>query len=235
MPLWVVLTGALTTILVTVLMSQLLGPPDEADQPLQPLRAAGFTVSMPGTPKRSDQPVTMTLIGPAADRVGPTRATSYTSESRDKVYIASVVEGPTTPAFDLAEGVTGMAAAAGGSLREKTTARYRGHPAIDARVTGVAEGKGTLFARVVHAGDRVFILQVIVEGDDVATPPAPFRQVVRSLRITAAPATGRRRNERPLLLRKKATAQVDKAMARCITQAESADALQRCGFDLVAP
>jgi len=235
MPLWILLTGALTTVLVTVLMSQLLGPSDEADQPLQPLRAAGFTVSMPGTPKRSDQPVPMTIVGPAADRVGPTRATSYTSESGDKAYIASVVEGPTTRAFDLAEGVAGMAAAAGGSLRETTTSRYRGHPAIDARVTGVADGEGTLFARVVHAGARVFILQVIVAGDDVATAPARFRQVVRSLRITPAPAGGRRRGERPLLLRKKPAAQADDEMARCIAEADSADALQRCGFDLVAP
>lgn len=236
MPAWMLVLYAVTTVVVTIVMSQLLGPPDEADQPLRPVHAAGFTISMPGTPERSDQPVPMVFVGPAADRVPPTKAISYTSESADKAYMTSVVQGPTTAAADLGSGVAGMAANTGGSLRETRRSRYRGHPAIDARITGVGDGKATTFARLVLADDRVFVVQVVVAGKDVATPPPAFPRVLRSLRITA-PTAAQRRGKRPLLLRKTPAADRgdDGALARCIAAAESADALQRCGFEVVRP
>lgn len=239
MPPWILVSGALATIVVTVLMSQLLGPPDEADKSLRPVHAAGFTISMPGTPQRSDQPVALNVVGPAKDLVGPTTATSYTSESADKVYIVSAVESPTTPAINLSEAVTAMAAATGGSLRESARSRYRGRPAINARITGVADGKATTFARIVHAGDRVFILQVIVEGDDVTTPPSAFAGVLRSLRISA---TNRQKSaaKRPLLMRKIPDSRSDGAaddstLTDCIAAAADAAALQRCGFEVIRP
>jgi hypothetical protein len=120
-------------------------------------------------------------VGPAKDLLGPTTATSYTSESADKAYIVSAVEGPTTAALDLSEGVAGMAAATGGIVRDSERTRYRGHRTIDARISGVGDDQATMFVRIVHAGERVLVRQAIVEGDDVTTPPPAFAGVLRAL------------------------------------------------------
>ena len=201
MPAWLAVVCALTAAVAGILVKQLLAGSDESGKPLAALRGEGFDIRMPGTPQRSEEAIPLPIVGPAKDLVGPTTAITYTSDGDDVAYSVSVVEGPTTVASDLQQGLAGMAAALGGSVRDRVNGRYRGRPAINARITGVADGKATSFVRIVRARKRVFMLQAVVRGKDVDRPPSAFRRVLASLRIHAA-ARGATSVEDPIVARK---------------------------------
>jgi len=186
---WIAVLVALTAVAVSVSISQLFDQGDEADEPLSTLRGDGFTVRMPGTPERSEQPIALPIVGPAKALVEPTKAIGYASESHDKAYMITVIVGPTTVAFDLTTGLDGMASAVGGSVRSRATTRHGAHRAIDGRIARLSDPEATMFVRIVHAGERVFVLQAIVRGDDVRTPPRYYAPFIKSLRIRKQPAT----------------------------------------------
>ena len=204
MPRWSVTIMVLTTVAMSLFTRQLFDHNGEADKPLAVLQGDGFSVRMPGEPKREQTQIPIPIVGPAKDLIAPTAATSYTSASDDEAFVVSVVDGPMTAAADLDDGLTAIAQTVGGRLRDRTVTRHRGHRAVDARIVATTDGEPTtIFVRAVHAGDRVFLLQAIVAGEDIDTPPAQYAPLVASLHIRRTTTTTAGNVDRPALLRKR--------------------------------
>jgi hypothetical protein len=190
-------------------------------KPLAALHAEGFRVRMPGSPQRSEDPVPIPIVGPAKDLVGPTTAITYTSESDDKAFAITVIEGPTAVGFDRDAAIAGLAGTFGGTLRDSAKTRYRGHPSIDATIDGVEGERTTAFVRVVHAGRRVFVLQAHVDAERADTPPPAYADILASLQI-AIPARRPAGADDPIVARKIATkppVSVAAGLAHCHRQA----------------
>jgi len=158
------------------------GDGDEGDRAGGPrvstLKGRGFTVDMPGSPKR--QVIT------AQTAAGPVPITAYISESGEEGFSMSVLTVPKGVKGNLDGAVKGAAASVGGTLKNSATTRYQGFPARDARIANAADkdgNKGTVFARVILASGRVFQLQYVTAGADVEAPPAAYRRFVSSLKI----------------------------------------------------
>jgi hypothetical protein len=147
----------------------------EATKDLATLKGDGFTVSMPGKPKRSEQSVP-TLKGTV-------KAISYTSDSKDKAFSIGYTELPKGIRGDLHGAIAGGAANVGGIVHDERTTTYQGYKARDARITGAAKNKGTLFVRAILTDDRLYVLQFIGSGNDLKTPPAAYDEIVGSLKI----------------------------------------------------
>ena len=165
---------ALTFLFVSVLPS--CG--GEADKALAPFEAEGFSVSMPGTPKRS----TETATTPA----GPITVILYSSESRNKAYVASYIDLPPGVQGDLAGAITGAAGAVKGTPQDEVQTTYQSFPARDARITNASDGEGnkaTVFTRAILAKGRLYQLQYVEEGADVKTPPSVYSEFLASLKI----------------------------------------------------
>ncbi|HEV2775064.1 MAG TPA: hypothetical protein VGV90_05695 [Solirubrobacteraceae bacterium] len=138
----------------------------------------GFTVAMPGSPKR--QAIT------AQTSAGPVPITAYITQGGEEGFSMSVLTVPEGVKGDLAGAVEGAAASVKGRLKDSRTTRYQGFPARDARITNAADengNEGTVFARVILAKGRVFQLQYVTGGADVKSPPAAYRSFVSSLKI----------------------------------------------------
>jgi hypothetical protein len=147
----------------------------EATKGLATLKGDGFTVSMPGKPTRMEQSV-QTLKGTV-------KAISYTSDSKDKAFSIGYTELPKGIRGDLHGAIAGGAANVGGVVHDERTTTYQGYKARDARISGAAKNKGTLFVRAILADDRLYVLQFIGEGNDLKTPPPAYGQIVDSLKI----------------------------------------------------
>ena len=143
------------------------------------LKGEGFTVSMPGTPKRSTQTV------PTA--AGPVLLTAYVTEGGDEGFSMSVARLPSTVKGDLDGAVRGAASNVKGTAKGTKETTYQGFPARDTRITNAQDQngkKGTVFVRVILAKGKLFQLQFVQEGADVKSPPASYEAFVASLKIS---------------------------------------------------
>lgn len=147
-------------------------------KPVATLKGAGFTVAMPGSPKR--ETITAQTAG------GPVPITAYITEGGSEGFSMSVLKIPQGVKGDLLGAVRGAASSVGGTLKDNTKVTYQGFPARDARITGAEDSngnQGTVFARVILAKGRVFQLQFVTEGADVKAPPEQYTRFVASLKI----------------------------------------------------
>jgi hypothetical protein len=147
----------------------------EASKDLATLKGDGFSVSMPGKPSRNQQSV------PTPN--GTLKAISYTSDSRDKAFSIGYTELPKGVKGDLHGAITGGAANVGGTVRDEVATTYQGYKARDARITGAADNKGTLFVRAILAKGRLYLLQFIGDGANLKKAPDAYGQIVGSLKI----------------------------------------------------
>jgi hypothetical protein len=147
----------------------------EATKDLATLKGDGFTVSMPGKPERSEQ----TVPTPA----GNVKAISYTSDSSEKAFSIGYTKLPANVKGDLHGAIAGGAANVDGTVRDERETTYQGFKARDARITGAAKNKGTLFVRAILAKGRLYLLQFVGEGNNLAKAPAVYTTIVNSLRI----------------------------------------------------
>jgi hypothetical protein len=142
---------------------------------LATLRGDGFSVSMPGKPKRSEQAVPTPR--------GTVKAISYTSDSRDRAFSIGYTELPKGAEGDLHGAITGGAINVGGIARDEVDTTYQGFKARDARITGAADNKGTLFLRAILVKNRLYVLQFIGDGANLKKPSAAYSQIINSLKI----------------------------------------------------
>jgi hypothetical protein len=160
------------TVLVALVLAACGG---EASKDLQTLDGDGFTVSMPGKPKREEQSV------PTAR--GTVKTVAYTSDSRDKAFSIGYTDLPKGIEGDLPGAIAGGAGNVGGTVKDEKATTYQGFKARDARITNAAHNKGTLFVRAILANGRLYVLQFIGEGKDLKTAPAAYTQIINSLKI----------------------------------------------------
>jgi len=149
-----------------------------AQQAVKTLKGDGFSVRMPGSPKR--QVIT------ARTAAGPVPITAYITEGGEEGFSMSVLTVPDGVRGDLDGAVQGAAASVKGKLRTTTKIRHQGFPGRDARIADAADAngnKGTVFARVILARKRVFQLQYVTDGADVKAAPAAYHSFVSSLKI----------------------------------------------------
>ena len=141
------------------------------------VKGPGFTVQMPGNPKRETSTVDT--------RTGPVDLTTYFVDRGDEAYLISVGKIPAAAEPDLDGAIDGIAAGVHGNVAEREETEHQGHPARDARITdGEADGtKATLFVRVVADDRRLYQLQYITEGADVRAPAAGYEPFLESLEI----------------------------------------------------
>ena len=147
-------------------------------KPAGTVKGDGFTVRMPGSPKRQ--------VLTAQTAAGPVPITAYITEGGEEGFSMSVLKVPKGVKGDLAGAVQGAATSVKGTLKDSRKTRYQGFPARDARITNAADqngNKGTVFARVILADGRVFQLQFVTGGADVKSPPAAYTSFVSSLKI----------------------------------------------------
>jgi hypothetical protein len=149
-----------------------------SEKPVATLKGEGFTVRMPGKPKR--QVIT------AQTAAGPVPITAYLTEGGQEGFSMSVLTVPKGVKGNLQGAVEGAASSVRGKLASTAKTTYQGFPARDARITNAADqngNKGTVFARVILAKGRIFQLQFVTGGADVASPPAAYAGFISSLRI----------------------------------------------------
>jgi hypothetical protein len=143
------------------------------------LEGDGFTVNMPGEPKRSTQTV--------RTAAGPVLLTAYVTEGGEEGFSMSVAKIPSSVEGDLDGAVRGAAANVKGTAKGTRKTSYQGFPARDTRITNAQDRngkKGTVFVRVILAKGRLFQLQFVQEGADVKTPPAAYTDFLASLKIS---------------------------------------------------
>jgi hypothetical protein len=149
------------------------------EQTLAPFKGDGFTVLMPGKPTRTQQSVDT----PA----GKATVVIYLSETTDQAYLVGYTVTPKGAQTSLSGAVHGAANAVGGTVTDEASAKHRGFPARDARITnarGSNGQEGTIFLRVIEADNRLYQLQYIEAGPDVQSPPASYAAFRNSLRVT---------------------------------------------------
>jgi hypothetical protein len=153
--------------------------PSPEEQALAPFKGDGFTVLMPGKPRRTRQAVDT----PA----GKATVVAYLSETVDQAYLVGYTDMPKGAQINLSGAVQGAANAVGGTVTDEASARHRGFPARDARITNARGGngqEGTIFIRVIEADHRLYQLQYIQAGPDVESPPANYPTFRGSLKIS---------------------------------------------------
>lgn len=149
------------------------------EQKVATLRGEGFTVQMPGNPKRS----VITAQTPA----GPVPITAYISEGGEEGFSMSSLKIPAGVQGDLDGAVRGAASQVEGTVRSSVKTTHQSFPARDARIADAEDAngrKGTVFLRVILAKGRVFQLQFVTAGGDVPAPTSAYRAFVASLKIT---------------------------------------------------
>jgi len=139
------------------------------------LEGDGFSVNMPGKPKRSEQSVPTPR--------GTVKAISYTSDSRDKAFSIGYTELPKGVKGDLRGAITGGAINVGGTAHDEVDTTYQGYKARDARITGAADNKGTLFLRAILVKNRLYVLQFIGDGANLKKPSPAYSRLINSLKI----------------------------------------------------
>jgi hypothetical protein len=147
----------------------------EGTKQLATLDGDGFSVSMPGKPRRSEQSVRTPR--------GTVKAISYTSDSRDRAFSIGYTELPKGVRGDLRGAIAGGASNVGGTARDEVDTTYQGFKARDARITGAADNKGTLFLRAILVRNRLYVLQFIGDGANLKKPSDAYSQIINSLKI----------------------------------------------------
>ena len=166
------LSPAGLTVLLALVLASCGG---EATKDLETLNGDGFSVSMPGNPTRKVQSI------PTAS--GTLKAISYTSDSSDKAFSIGYTELPKDRTGDLRGAIKGGAANVRGTVRDEKATKYQGYTARDARITGAADNKGTLFVRAILANGRMYLLQFIGDGPNLEKPPDVYNEIISSLKI----------------------------------------------------
>ncbi len=149
-----------------------------SEKKVDTLNGEGFSVDMPGEPKRSTQTV--------QTAAGPVRLTAYVTEGGEEGFSMSVAKIPSTVKGDLDGAVQGAASNVKGTLRNTVKTTYQGFPARDTRIVNAQDAngnKGTVFARVILAEGKLFQLQFVQQGADVKKPPAAYPTFLKSLKI----------------------------------------------------
>ena len=125
---------------------------------LKPFAADGFSVELPGTPQRSEEPV------PGSDL----KLVFYSVDANDEYYAISVVDVPEGTPLDVDGAVEGSAANIGGTVAEKVPVQVDVHDAMDARITGAKSNgiEGTAFTRVIATPTRLYQILTIERGAD---------------------------------------------------------------------
>lgn len=150
-----------------------------SDEKVATLNGDGFSVDMPGDPKRSTQTV--------QTGAGPVLLTAYVTEGGEEGFSMSVAKIPSTVKGDLDGAVQGAASNVKGTAKDTETTTYQGFPARDTRIVDAQDAngnKGTVFARVILAKGKLFQLQFVQEGADVKQPPAAYPAFLKSLKIS---------------------------------------------------
>lgn len=158
---------------------------DASEKQVRSLAGEGFSVKMPGDPKRSTQTV--------QTAAGPVRLTAYVTEGGEEGFSMSVATLPRGVEGDLDGAVRGAADNVRGTPKNTVKTAYQGFPARDTRIVEAQDengNKGTVFARVILAEGRLFQLQFVQEGADVKRPPAAYRAFLASLEIARGRGPG---------------------------------------------
>ena len=150
---------------------------DVAGKPLRTFTTAGFSVSLPYTPKPDSRSATTAL--------GPVTFTSWACVGGKDFFLLGTSHLPPKATFDLRSAANGAASEVGGTATDLSETTYQGHPAVDFRVPGAVKNakKATLFERIVDAGTVVYYLQYLEAGADVVAPPASYPNFLASLHI----------------------------------------------------
>jgi hypothetical protein len=158
--------------------SLLAGCGGEAAKSLRAFNGPGYSVLMPGKPDRS--------VSTVKTAAGPVKVVAYVSDSADRAFAVASITLPISLKGDLDGAVQGAASNIGGTVRDKTKTTHQGFPARDARVTGAKDkngNAGTVFARFILAGHRMYQLQFVTEGSDVTSAGDEYDRFIGSLRI----------------------------------------------------
>lgn len=169
----------LITALAVLLAIALVACGEEAsDAEVATLDGEGFTVRMPGKPKRTTETV------PTA--AGPVTVTAYIAETDREGFSMSVAKLPDTARGDLDGAIAGAAANVRGAAKDTRKTTHQGFPARDTRIVNAQDkngNKGTVFARIILAEGTLFQLQFVQQGADVKRPPAAYPAFLASLKI----------------------------------------------------
>lgn len=170
----------LQVIVVTLSTAVLVACGEQAsEKKVDTLTGEGFSVDMPGKPKRSTQ----TVQTPA----GPVLLTAYVTEGGEEGFSMSVAKIPSTVKGDIDGAVQGAASNVKGTPKDTVKTTYQGFPARDTRIVNAQDAngnKGTVFTRVILAKGKLFQLQFVQEGADVKKPPAAYPTFLSSLKIS---------------------------------------------------
>jgi hypothetical protein len=147
----------------------------DADKPFATLKGDGFTISMPGKPKRTVESVDTAQ--------GTLTAISYTSAGRDDAFSLGYTELPNGVKGDLHGAIVGGAEHVSGKIADEVGTTYGGFKARDARISGASDNKNTIFVRALFSDSRLYVLQYIGKGNDTKQPPATYRTFLRSFKI----------------------------------------------------
>ena len=120
-------------------------------------------------------------VGP--DRQRHVQGDLLPSDSRDKAFSIGYTELPKGVKGNLHGAIKGGAANVGGTVRDEKLTEYQGYKARDARITGAADNKGTLFVCAILAKGRLYLLQFIGDGPNLKKAPAAYSEIVASLKI----------------------------------------------------
>lgn len=173
--------GMLPFLALALVLAACGGSDGFTSEDLKPLSADGFTVSMPGKPDR--EPVTVPTVA------GNATGVVYTVKDNDEAFVIASTDLPATGVFDLDASVQGSATGVQGTVKKKTTLRYQGYPARDARIANAKSqgNKVTVFLRAIvvkgSKGTRLFQLQYVSRDPDRAAPPALYGEFMKTLRI----------------------------------------------------
>lgn len=149
------------------------GTPASASD-LVTLRGPGFTIGLPTKATSQTQTV--------KTQAGPIKATYYSSESEEGAFVVALTDLPANVEPNLDGAVDGAVKQVDGTLKEKSEIELLGYPARAARYLARAGGEDvTFFARVVAVKGKLFQVQFVVTGEDVAEPPAVFEDVLDSI------------------------------------------------------
>jgi hypothetical protein len=149
-----------------------------SDKKVAALSGDGFTVDIPGDPKRS----TLTVQTPK----GPIRGTIYVADLGDEAYAILESRMPHKAKPDLDGAIQGAAAKVHGDVEDTKQLTYHGFPARDARITSAQDengNQGTVFVRVIGVNDRFYQLEGLRRGADVTSPPELYAKFLSSLKI----------------------------------------------------
>ena len=135
-----------------------------------------FTISLPGQGKVETQT--------AQTAAGPVDISVLTVASDENGYAVSHHDVP-KGGYDLNGAAKGAAAEVKGTLTDLSPVSYKGNSGLDFRVAGAAEGKGTVFSRIIVVKKKKTIHIQAVFAGDLRTPPNDlYRQVLESLTLS---------------------------------------------------